>query len=331
MSKTLKLILAIIVVITPSTFGVNGRWDSGPNGQDVLSPEQDGRWNDTPLNENVVSPEETVPPPTTSTDKESSIDDVTTPPPVAEVTTTTTPQVVVPDCTMKNGFVGEIGKDSVSVALNFVYEMEINSASSKSIDDIIKDLEVGFAETAHPGLFSDDCRRQRRKLDVIGVSTLPAETVMQGATCGSEPTNTENPCYVVNSEFTTYTTNDTSESETREFALNAIQNAASNGDFATDDVVKVAIVDENTNLMNTNDNNNSNEFRTRSAEGGEPIGVTVYVVIAAGVLVILGGAIIYRRRKSSNQSNLDAASSIMPTKDTQDDEETPDLRRNENE
>ena len=69
-----------------------------------------------------------------------------------------------------------------NIALTFVYKLEINSINSKSIQDVIIDLEISFAETTLLALFSDGCLLLRghrtNELNVIGVSTLPTDAVL---------------------------------------------------------------------------------------------------------------------------------------------------------
>merc|ERR1739848_31208 len=119
-------------------------------------------------------------------------------------------------------------------------------------------------------------------------------------------------CYVVESQFTTYTTSDADEDETRDSALNAIKSAALNGDFNNEDVLGIIILDE-TNAVN----NNNNDFGTRgTGEGGGGNNVAVYIGIAASVLIVVVGAIVYRRRGNrSSNAELEAndASAMTPT------------------
>jgi len=262
-----------------------------------------GRWNSDPLEEDVLSP--------------------------PQLPTTEAPVPV--KCTIENGFFGDSGDETVAV--KYLYEMEIKSESSKLTEDLIGELEDDFANAVLPA-FSDDClplsTRRRRRLEAVGFSTLPADTVINGAPCQVKITNEDNTCVLVDSEFTIYTTGSISQSEIRSSALNAIQNAVSDGYFINDDIAQVTIVNY---VPDPITNENAGDANTRSAEGGEPLAATMYIVIAAGVLIVVGAAIVYRRRR--NQSNVDADSTIMTPSmppSTTPDADTPgyDLRGLEN-
>mmetsp|Transcript_14488 Transcript_14488/g.22362 ORF Transcript_14488/g.22362 Transcript_14488/m.22362 type:complete len:295 (+) Transcript_14488:36-920(+) len=247
------------------------------------------RWNSKPIPDNVDS----------ETGISTSGSSSSTPPPPLP-------------CSIGRGFYGEESEEVTVV--HFQYEVEVNKASEKSIEDVIGNIELGIANNVLPTLIPEcpsptvpavTTRLGGRKLQQVkGLSTMPADSVLPGVNCEIALIDDENPCYVVDSAFKVYSVEKSSSIES--VAMKAVKGAASNGLLNDSDVVQITVVDIDPNAAITDVKPNTKQ---KSNDDDSSIAATVYISISAGVVLIVTVAIMYRRRR--NQSSVDADSTIM--------------------
>jgi hypothetical protein len=234
-----------------------------------------------------------------------------------------------------SGLFGSNQGDSQSV--DYFYQVETEpTMTTADMNGLLGKIESSITRTILPELFSDQCaptsmsrkRQQRepiRRLEVMGVSSIPPDKVLDGGTfvwklnglsflgskacanasfvtlfmtvpCRGEVTIEGNGCYVIDGTMTLYSDSEIDESQL-DTIRNLIRTATENGDY---DNVDPNIVQVSYREDLGNDENEIDGSSTPVEDDTLPIWSVVFIGIGS-LLILLGIFFLVGKRHKRNQ------------------------------
>lgn len=210
-------------------------------------------------------------------------------------------------CVISNGSFGTIDSPQVQTIVNIEFMYELEMAAGTNIEDVRVPLENSMANILLPSIFPNRCvgENRRRRLEVLGVTTFPDDTVDDQA-CASV-SSADNDCVVMNGKMALYV--DSNAQENEEQVLSILETAMGDGAFnaAHPDIVRVAWTEDEPDVVDPNGViTGSDDSRVLSA------GVLGFIIVGSAMLMFFLAAFLYRRNRGEKDDEYDPESTMAP-------------------
>jgi hypothetical protein len=214
---------------------------------------------------------------------------------------------------------GLFGTDQgVEQDLGFYYQVEtlpILESVEQAQNEILDVVETSVITTLLPSLFVEECAviersRQkaliphRRLAEMLGITTLPEDTVLEGVECQGELSNELNECFVVDGSATLYSTSAVDPSFLA--GLKEIIRKAMNDGYFIDLDPRLIKVSYREDLEKTAVDAGTTGTTSVSGGGSNSLPPYVYAIIGVGAAIIITGSIVAfnKRRKHNGEAEL---------------------------
>lgn len=127
-------------------------------------------------------------------------------------------------------------ESTITFETTFKYEIEYQGGKVPNFySSVVPVIEEAFNSALLPSLFPDICADSNSTLNVVGLSTAPADTVDSSLAC-LQSVSSSNLCEVFNGALTVYMDDNSISFDQKEIStlvLSVIQNGMDNGEFAS--------------------------------------------------------------------------------------------------